>query len=94
VRVEVHVRPNASKASVGGQHDGALLVRVVEPADAGRATDAALRAVAKALTVPRRSVTLLRGATNRRKLLEIDVGGDDARRVAAAVARLRGLAHD
>jgi uncharacterized protein len=94
VRVEVHVRPNASKASVGGQHDGALLVRVVEPADAGRATDAALRAVAKALTVPRRSVTLLRGATNRRKLLEIDVGGDDARRVNGAVERLRGLAHD
>ncbi len=94
MRVEVHVRPNASRASVGGAHDGALVVRVVEPADAGRATDAALRAVAKALAVPRRSVTLLRGATNRRKLLEIDVGGDDARRVNGAVERLRGLAHD
>jgi Uncharacterised ACR, YggU family COG1872 len=49
-------------------------VRVVEPADEGRATNAALEAVAKALGLPRRSVSLVRGATSRRKLVEVGVG--------------------
>jgi uncharacterized protein len=69
----IHVRPNASKTGVGGAHDGALVVRVAEPPDGGRATAAALRAVAVALDVPGRSVRLVRGATSRRKLIEIAV---------------------
>jgi uncharacterized protein len=67
MRLEIHVRPGASTTIVGGEHDGALVVRVVESADEGRATKAALKAVAKALGLPRRSVTLVRGATSRRK---------------------------
>ena len=90
VRVEIHVRPSASKASVGGEYDGALIVRVVEPADGGRATDAALTAIAKALAMPRRSVMLVRGATSRRKLIEIEVQTPQNERVREAVARLRG----
>ena len=43
------------------------------PPIAGRATEAALRSVASSLDLPRRSVHLLRGATTRRKLLEIEV---------------------
>ncbi len=39
--------------------------------DGGKATAAALRAVADALVVPRRAVTLVRGATTRRKLIEV-----------------------
>jgi hypothetical protein len=74
MRVEIHVRPNASTTGVGGEYDGALVVRVVEPADRGRATDAALAALANALRIPRRSVSLVRGATARRKLIEIDDG--------------------
>jgi len=76
MRVEIHVRPNASSTVVGGEHDGALVVRVVEPADSGRATEAALRAVADAVSVPRRSVKLVRGSTSRRKLIEIAVGNE------------------
>jgi uncharacterized protein YggU (UPF0235/DUF167 family) len=89
MRVEILVRPSASETAVGGEHDGALIVRVVEPADAGRATGAALRAVAQAVAVPGRSVTLVRGATSRRKLIDIDVdslGRDD---VELALRRLR-----
>ena len=74
VQLEIHVRPGASRASVGGAHDGALLVRVTEPAVGGRATAAALQAVAEALSVPHRSVTLVRGATSRRKVVAVDVG--------------------
>jgi uncharacterized protein YggU (UPF0235/DUF167 family) len=88
MRAEIHVRPSASTTVVGGEYDGALVVRVVEPADGGRATDAALRAVAEALTMPRRSVTLVRGATSRRKLIEIETPEDEL--VEVAMARLRG----
>jgi len=83
------VRPNASIPTVGGDFDGALIVRVVEPADAGRATEAALKAVAAAIDMPRRSVTLLRGTKSRRKLLEILASSVDARRVQTALETLR-----
>jgi uncharacterized protein len=92
VRVEIHVRPSASKTAVGGEYGGALVVRVVEPADAGRATDAALRAVAKALAVPAGSVRLVRGATSRRKLIEVDVPSNQRHSVEIAWRRLRGEA--
>jgi uncharacterized protein YggU (UPF0235/DUF167 family) len=89
MRVEIHVRPSASATAVGGEYGGALIVRVVEPADAGRATDAALRAVANAFAVPRGSVTLVRGATSRRKLIQIDVTSDQNQSIGIALQRLR-----
>ena len=90
VRLEIYVRPSASSTAVGGEYDHALVVRVVEPAHGGRATDAALRAVAEALSVPRRSVTLVRGASNKRKLIQIEVGAAGRQGVEVAAARLRG----
>jgi uncharacterized protein YggU (UPF0235/DUF167 family) len=61
---------------------------VAEPAESGRATDAAIRAVAEALAVPVRSVTLLRGATSRWKLLDIRVEASESERVKTAVDAL------
>lgn len=58
---------------MGGSHDGALVVRVTEPAEGGRATRAALRVLAVSLGVPPRSVTLVRGPTSRRKVVEVAV---------------------
>jgi uncharacterized protein YggU (UPF0235/DUF167 family) len=88
VRLELHVRPGASSTAVGGTHDGALVVRVVEPADAGRATEAALTAVARAVGIPRRSVTLVRGATSRRKLIDLDAGSDGPEVLGTTVEQL------
>lgn len=88
MQVAIHVRPGASRASVGGAYGGALLVRVVEPADRGRATAAALRAVAEALGVPRRSVTLVAGATSRRKTVAVDVDGSDGGAIEVRLASL------
>ena len=75
-------------AAVGGCHDGALVVKVREPAEDGRATKAALVAVAKALSVPRDSVRLARGRASRRKLVEVSV--DDDATLIARVAHLLG----
>jgi len=75
VRVEVHAVPGAKVRRVAGSHDGRLIVRVTQRAIDGRATAAVLDAVAAALGVHSRDVTLVAGATSRRKVL--DVSGDD-----------------
>jgi len=93
VRLEIHVRPGSSTTAVGGEYDDALVVRVVEPADRGRATDAALRAVAEALALPPSAVTLVRGGTSRRKLIEIETSSSESRRAEGAVQSLRAGAH-
>ena len=67
----MRVRPGASRTVVGGSHDGALVVRVGARAVDGQATEAALAALAKALGVRRRSVTLVSGATSRTKVVDV-----------------------
>jgi uncharacterized protein YggU (UPF0235/DUF167 family) len=80
VRFSIRVRPGAGRTAVGGEHDGALVVRVSVPAVDGRATEAALAAVAEALGVRRRQVRLVSGVTSRTKVVEVD-DGDDTRLV-------------
>lgn len=92
VRVRIRVRPGASRTAVGGSYgdeDGALLVAVPARAVDGRATEAALAAVAVALGVRPRQVRLISGATSRNKLIEID--GDPAE-LTARLAVLRAAA--
>ena len=71
VRVTVRVRPGSARPGVGGEHDGALVVRVSAPAVDGRATEAALSAIAAAFGVRRRAVTLITGAASRTKIVEV-----------------------
>jgi hypothetical protein len=78
MRFPIRVRPGAGRTTVGGIHDGALIVRVTQPAVDGRATEAALAAVAGALGVRRRQVTLVSGTTSRTKVVDVD-GVDDGR---------------
>jgi uncharacterized protein len=83
VRVSIRVRPGSGRTQVGGRHADALVVRVRERAVDGRATTAALRALAEALDVRAADVQLVTGHTSRTKVVEIP---DDS---AAAVQRLR-----
>jgi len=60
---------------VGGRYgEDVLVVAVQAPAVDGRATAAALKALAEALGVPVRDVNLVSGATSRTKLVEIPDG--------------------
>jgi uncharacterized protein YggU (UPF0235/DUF167 family) len=72
-RVAVRVRPGASRTRVGGRYGdpARLVVAVTARAVDGAATEAVLRAVADALGVRARQVTLASGATARDKLLEV-----------------------
>jgi uncharacterized protein YggU (UPF0235/DUF167 family) len=77
VRVTIRVQPGASRTGVGGEvattdGEASLVVRVAARAVDGKATEAALRALADALGLRRRDVSLVHGATSRTKLVEID----------------------
>jgi uncharacterized protein YggU (UPF0235/DUF167 family) len=88
LRIALRVRPGSSRAEVGGLHGDALVVRVCERAVDGKATEAALRALAEALGVRRRELRLVSGAASRDKVVAVDA--EVAGPAAAALARLRG----
>jgi len=71
VRVAIRVKPGSARPKVGGRHGDAIVVAVSPRAVDGKATEAALRAVADAFGVRRRDVTLVTGATSRDKVVEI-----------------------
>jgi uncharacterized protein len=79
VRVAIHVKPGSARTAVGGRHGEAdvLVVSVTARAADGKATEAALRAVAEAFGVRRRDVSLVMGATSRDKVVEIDGAAAD-----------------
>jgi hypothetical protein len=74
-RFAVRVKPGARRATVGGRWDGrlgeALVVAVTAPAVDGRANEAVCRALAAALEVPERDITIATGARSRDKLIEV-----------------------
>jgi uncharacterized protein YggU (UPF0235/DUF167 family) len=74
--VAVRVKPGSSRTRVGGSYVGvygpAIVVAVRAPAVDGRATEAARRALAEALDVPARTVSLRAGTTSRDKLFAIE----------------------
>ena len=71
------VRPGSAHPGVGGERDGALVVRVSARPVHGQATEAALAAVAAAFGVRRHAVSLVAGASSRTKILEVE-GADPA----------------
>jgi uncharacterized protein YggU (UPF0235/DUF167 family) len=87
--ITIRVHPGASRTRVGGMRtepgkEPVLGVWVAQRAVDGKATEAALRAVAEALGVRRRSVRLVTGARSRVKVVEVaDPPPDLAERFAA-----------
>jgi uncharacterized protein len=74
VRVVIRVSPGSPGTAVGGSRGSALLVRVTARPVGGKATEAALRAVAAAFRVRRADVTLVAGGTSRDKV--VGIAGD------------------
>ena len=77
MRLTVWVRPGSARPGVGGEHDGALVVRVSPRAVDGQATAAALAAIADAFGVRRDAVTLVAGSVSRKKIIDV-TGADQA----------------
>jgi uncharacterized protein len=90
VRVSIWVRPGSTRPGVGGEHDGALVVRVSPRAVDGKATAAALAAVAAAFGVRQHAITLVSGATSRTKIVDVDGADQAALERLLAATRLTG----
>ncbi|MCK9894852.1 DUF167 domain-containing protein [Frankia sp. AgB32] len=95
MRVTIRVQPGAARPGVGGswadpQAGTALVVRVAERAVDGRATEAALRALADALGLRRADLRLARGATSRLKSVEVTPDPADEPALRTRIDRLLG----
>lgn len=71
MRITIRVQPGSARPGVAGEHAGALIVRVSPRAAGGKATEAALAAVADAFGVRRHAVTLITGASSRTKIVDV-----------------------
>jgi len=78
--ISVHAQPGAKKSAVAGLHGNALKIRIAAPPVEGKANEALTAFVAKALGLPRRTVSIVKGESSREKLLLItDASADPPR---------------
>jgi len=71
-RLRLRVSPGAGRAGIVGRHGDAWKVRVTAPPEDGRANEAVLRLLADALSVPRKTLSLVSGHTARDKIVLLD----------------------
>ena len=76
VILDLSVVPGAKRTELIGLHDGALRVRLAAPPVDGKANDALLAWLADQLGLARRALTLVRGASARRKQVIVPVTVD------------------
>jgi uncharacterized protein YggU (UPF0235/DUF167 family) len=69
--IAIRVTPNARRPGIE-LVEGQIRVAVTETPEAGKATEAARAALAKAMGVAKTRLTLVRGATSRDKLFRLD----------------------
>jgi uncharacterized protein len=75
----VRVVPRASRSEVGGEHNGALRVRLGAPPVDGAANRELMRVLAKSFQVPQTAVEIVSGANSKNKIVRLY--GADARRL-------------
>jgi len=72
ITLTIHALPGAKRTEVAGIHGDCLKIRLAAPPVEGRANDALVAFFAVSFGVPRRSVTIVRGETGRRKTVRIE----------------------
>ncbi|MBO9627612.1 MAG: DUF167 domain-containing protein [Microbacterium sp.] len=70
-RYTVHAKPGSRRPGVEAGDDGTLTVRVAARAVDGAANEAVVAAVAEHFGVARSAVSIVRGRTARRKLVDV-----------------------
>jgi uncharacterized protein len=69
--LQLRVVPGARRTGVMGRQGAAWKVRVTAPPERGRANEAVLELLSDALSLPRRSVSLVSGHGGRDKIVEL-----------------------
>ena len=72
MRIEVKVHAKSKRESVVPQPDGSYKVDVKAPPVEGKANEAVCEVIAEFFKKPKRSVRVVMGPTNSRKVVEID----------------------
>ncbi len=76
ITLRVRVQPRASRDALGGEREGALVVRLTAPPVEGAANEALARLLGKTLGVAPSAVRVVTGASSRNKV--VSVSGLDA----------------
>jgi uncharacterized protein (TIGR00251 family) len=71
MRISVTVKPNSRKEEVVPSGEGEYTVRVSVPPVEGKANERVVELLARHFGVPKSRVTIVRGASGRKKLVEI-----------------------
>ncbi|HEU4570578.1 MAG TPA: DUF167 family protein [Gemmatimonadales bacterium] len=67
----LHIQPRAARTEVAGTHGDALKIRLAAPPVDGAANEELIRFLAGQLGVARNAVTIVSGATGRRKRVRV-----------------------
>ncbi len=88
VRFEVRAQPRARANRITTVRAGAIVVQVTAPPEDGAANEELVATLARALSVAKRHVVLVRGAASRAKVFDVvGLGLDEVRaRLMAAMA--------
>ena len=70
----LHVQPGARKSEFVGRHGDALKVRIAAPPVDNKANAALIAFLSGALGIQKSAIVIRRGATTRRKLVEVTGG--------------------
>ena len=82
----LHVQPGARRSQVVGLHGDALKLRIAAPAVDNKANAALIEFLSETLGVQRMAITIRRGDTSRRKIVEISGDSTVGTRLAALAA--------
>jgi len=71
MKIEVQVKPNARKEGIEKTSEGIYKISVNAPPEGGRANAAVIELLAEHFKVRKSSITILRGHSGKKKLIEI-----------------------
>ena len=91
--LRIHVQPNARRSEAVGLHGGALKVKIAAPAVDNKANAGLIEFLSELLGIPKSTIVISRGASSRRKVVEI-TGGPELKAKLDALAASRVTNHD
>lgn len=71
LQVRIRAVPRASKNEIQGMYDGALKIRLTTPPVDGKANQALIKFLSKALKISKAQIELAQGETSRHKMVKI-----------------------
>lgn len=71
ILLHCHVQPGAKQTRLVGQHDGCAKIQLQAPPVDGKANKALIAWLAKQFGVPKSAIEITRGASSRRKTVQV-----------------------